>query len=95
MKKLIEKQKDEIAEFYCDGCKKLVVIAGIPIEKQPETGLEFCVTIHGNFGYNKDYNGLIFDNHYCNDCGSKIVNMLETLFEENIKSPEFEDIDEK
>lgn len=90
MKKIIEPVKAEIAEYYCDACKKLVLIDGLPQDQVPETNKEFAVALQGNFGNNSNTPGLFFNLDLCNDCGEKLVKATENLFDIKIKSPEFE-----
>jgi len=91
MKKLLEKSKEEIAEYYCDGCSKLVCISGIPMfDDKNNTGREFCLQVRGNFGYNSPADVLAFTKNYCGDCGIKIVELIEKEFNTKIESTIFE-----
>lgn len=90
MQKIIEKYKEAIIEHYCDGCQKLIMISGIPHDAQPDTGKEISVALHGSFCYNyNDMTGLVFDHIYCNDCGVKLVKLIEREFKIKIETQIF------
>ncbi len=90
MKKLIEPAKPEISEYYCDGCKKLVLIDGLPEDKIPQTNKKFGVALQVDLGYNGNTAGLFANLDLCEDCGWKLVKATETLFNLKIESPQFE-----
>ena len=89
MKKLIDPGKPAITEYYCDGCHSLVLIEGLPEDEVPETFKEFSVVLHGDFGYNKISPGLFFDLQLCSECGIKLVQVTEKIFNIKIETPIF------
>lgn len=92
MKKLIEPSKPEIAEYYCDGCKQLVLIDGLPEDQVPETNRKFGVALQVSLGYNETHAALVTNLDLCEDCGWKLCKAAENLFKINIETPNFEDI---
>jgi len=87
MKKLIDPGKPAIIEHYCDTCKELIVIEGLPEDQIPIIKKQFAVALHGNFGYNSCNTGLFFDLDLCDECGMKLVTVMETMFNIKIESP--------
>jgi hypothetical protein len=89
MKKIIEPMKNEIAEHYCDLCKQLVLIDGLPQDQVPETNKRFSLAIQGDFGIISNTPGLFFNLDLCNECGEKVVKLIESSFNIKIESPKF------
>lgn len=89
MKKIIEKSKEEIAEHYCDICKNLVLITGLPEYQIPQINREFSVALQGSFGVQSNMSGLFFNLDICNECGEKVVKLVESSFNIKIESPKF------
>ena len=89
MKKIIETHKDEIAEYYCDGCHKLVLISGLPQDQVPETYKKFGVALQFDLGYNGNTAALFGNLDFCEQCGWKLIKSTETLFDITIKNPDF------
>jgi hypothetical protein len=89
MKRLIEPSKPEIAEYYCDLCKQLVLIDGLPQDQVPETNKRFSLAIQGDFGIISNTPGLFFNLDLCNECGEKVVKLIESSFNIKIESSKF------
>jgi len=88
MKKVITLPLPEIAEYTCDGCNKLVTISGIPLDDPRNvTNKEFCVQLRGDFPL------LVFDLAFCQDCGMKLVEVIEREFRIKIQSNIFDNVE--
>ena len=77
MRKIIAPAIPAKIEYYCDGCKKRVSF---------EMGNEFAVAIQGSFGFNSPCDGLNFGMNLCGECGIKLVNHLDSLFNVRIET---------
>ena len=85
MKKVITPSTPEVAAYYCDGCKQLVCT--MPITEQQVINREFCLQMAGDFKH------AAFNLAFCEECGLKIVLLIEKEFNTKIDSNIFDDRD--
>jgi hypothetical protein len=76
MIKNIELPKDPINEVYCDVCKELVEITGIPDDEKPVLQKEMSALLSIACGKNSKYEGLFTNIHFCNTCADKLIYLL-------------------
>jgi hypothetical protein len=78
MKKVIDKGREPVIHYFCDGCKRQVA--------NPPENLSYSLQVVGNFGYGSEHDGLIFNHAYCEDCGIKAIEAIELSLKIEIKA---------
>jgi hypothetical protein len=79
MIKNIRPAEEAVDELYCDICKDLSGITGIP-DEQPVIHKQITVAISFNCGHTSKHEGLFADIHLCNTCGDKLIDILKEKF---------------
>jgi hypothetical protein len=86
MIKVTKPMEPEVTETYCDGCKSLMEIYGLPEDQLPIFDKKPSVALSANFSTNCKYDALYFNVHLCNECGEKVIDFLKQTFNLEILS---------